>query len=58
VQGAAGLGHQRRDAEFGEHLRGRLHLGGAAHRVPAGAVGDPVHGGDFGRGEFGRDVLP
>ena len=58
MQGAAGPGHQWRHAEFGEHLRGRLHLGGASHRVPAGAVGDPVHGGDFGRGEFGRDVLP
>jgi len=50
VQGAAGVGHQRRYAQFGEHVRGRRHLGGAANRVPAGAVGDPVHDGDVGRG--------
>jgi hypothetical protein len=50
VQGAAGVGHQRRHAQFGEHVRGRRHLGGAANRVPAGAVGDPVNHGDVGRG--------
>ena len=58
MQGAAGAGHQRRYAELGKHLRGRRHLGAAPHRVPAGAVGDPVHGGGVGRGELGRDVLP
>jgi len=57
VQSAAGVGHQGRHAEFGEHVRGRLHLGGPAHRVPAGTVGDPVHGGGVGRGQLGGDVL-
>jgi hypothetical protein len=57
VQGAAGPGHQGRHAEFGEHVRGRLHLRRAAHRVPAGAVRDPVQGGGVGCGQFGRDVL-
>jgi len=57
VQGAAGVGHQRRHAKFDEHVRGRPHLGGPAHRVPAGAVGDPVQGGGVGRGEHGADVL-
>jgi len=50
VQGAAGVGHQGRHAEFGEHVRGRFHLGGAAHCVPPGAAGDPLQGGGIGRG--------
>jgi hypothetical protein len=50
VQGAAGVGHQRRYAQLGEHVRGRRHLGGAASRVPSGAVGDPVDDGGVGRG--------
>ena len=50
VQGAAGAGHQGRHAEFGQHVRGRLHLGGTANRVLAGAVGDPLHGGGVGCG--------
>jgi hypothetical protein len=57
VQGAAGVGHHRPDAEFGEHVRGRLHLGGPAYRVPGGAVEDPVHAARVGRGQFGGDVL-
>jgi hypothetical protein len=57
VQGAAGLGDERTDAEFGEHIGGRLHLGGPAHRVLAGAFGDPLHGSGVGRGQFGGDVL-
>ena len=50
VQGAAGASHQGRHAEFGEHVRGRLHLGAAAYRVLAGTVGNPVYGGGVGRG--------
>ena len=50
MQSAASAGHQGRHSEFGEHVRGRLHLGGSAHRVPAGAVGDPLYGGGIGRG--------
>jgi len=57
VQDAAGVGHHGRHAEFGEHVRGRFHLGGSAHRVPAGAVDDPLHRSGVGRGQFGRDVL-
>jgi hypothetical protein len=57
VQDAAGVRHHRRHAEFGEHIRGRFHLGGAAHRVPAGAVDDPLDRSGVGRGQFGRDVL-
>jgi len=57
VQGAAGVGHQGRHAELGQHGRGRLHLGGAPHRVLAGAVGDPVQGSGVSGGQFGRDVL-
>jgi hypothetical protein len=29
VESAAGVGHHGPDAEFGEHVGGRLHLGGA-----------------------------
>jgi hypothetical protein len=58
VHGLAGAGHEGRDAEFGQHGRGRLHLGGAPQRVLTGTVGDPVDGGGVGRGQFGRDVLP
>ena len=57
MQDAAGVRHHRRHAEFGEHVRGRFHLGGATHRVPAGAVDDPLHRPGVGRGQFGRDVL-
>jgi hypothetical protein len=57
VQDAAGVRHHGRHAEFGEHGRGRFHLSGSAHRVPAGAVDDPLHGPGVGRGQFGRDML-
>jgi hypothetical protein len=57
VYGPAGVGHERRHAEFGQHGRGRLHLGGTPHRVLMGAVGDPVHGGGVCRGQFGGNVL-
>jgi hypothetical protein len=57
VHGAAGLGHHGPHAEFGEHVRGRFHLGGPAHRVPGGAVEDPLHAARVGRGQFGGDVL-
>jgi len=57
VQGAAGVGHHGPHAEFGEHVRGRFHLGGPAHRVPDGAVEDPIHGARVSRGQFGGDVL-
>jgi len=57
MHGAAGGGHQGRHAEFGEHVRGGLHLGGAAHRVLAGAVGDPFQGGGVHGGELDGDVL-
>jgi len=57
VQDAAGVRHHGRHAEFGEHARGRFHLGGAAHRVPAGAVDDPLHRPGVGRGQFSGDVL-
>jgi hypothetical protein len=57
VQSAAGLGRQRLDAEFSEHVRGRFHLGRPAHRVPRGAVHDPVQALRVGRGQFGADVL-
>jgi len=50
MQGAAGAGHQGRHAKFGQHVRGCLHLGGAANRVLAGAIGDPLHGAGVGRG--------
>ncbi len=56
MQGAAGPGHQGRHAEFAEHVRGRRHLRRATHRMPAGAVRDPVQGGGVGGGQFGRDV--
>jgi hypothetical protein len=57
VQGTAGVGHHRLDAEFGEHVRGRFHLGGPAQRVPGGAVNDPVYAARVGRGQLGGDVL-
>jgi hypothetical protein len=57
VQDAAGVGHQRRHAEFGEHVRGCFHLGGPAQGVPGGAVDDPLHAARVGRGQFGGDVL-
>jgi hypothetical protein len=57
VQDAAGVRHHGRHAEFGEHVRGRLHLGGAAYRVPAGAVEDPLHRPGVGRRQFSGDVL-
>ena len=57
MQGAAGVRHQGRHAEFGEHLRGGIHLGGTAHGVPARPVSDPVQDGGIGRGKFGGDVL-
>ena len=50
MQSTAGAGHQGRHSQFGEHVRGRLHLGGPAHCVPAGAVGDPLQSGSIGRG--------
>jgi hypothetical protein len=57
VQDAAGVRHHGRHAKFGEHVRGRLHLGGAADRVPAGAVDDPLHRPGVGRRQLGSDVL-
>jgi hypothetical protein len=57
VQGTAGVGHHGPHAQFGEHGRGRFHLGGPAQRVPGGAVDDPVHHARVGRGQFGGDVL-
>ncbi len=57
MQGAAGVGHQRRHAELGEHVRGRFHLGGSADRVPAGAVDDPLDRRGVRFGQLGRDVL-
>jgi hypothetical protein len=57
VQGAAGVGHHGPHAEFGEHVRGRFHLGGPAHGVPGGAVDDPLHAARVGRGQFGGDML-
>jgi hypothetical protein len=57
MQGPAGVGHHRPDAEFGEHGRGRFHLGGPAQRVPGRAVDDPLHHARVGRGQFGGDVL-
>jgi hypothetical protein len=57
MDGAAGLGDERTHAQFGKHLGGRFHLGGAAHRVPPGAVDDPRHGAGVGRGKLGGDVL-
>jgi hypothetical protein len=42
VQGAAGAGHHGPDAELSEHVSGRFHLGGPAHRVPDGALNDPI----------------
>jgi hypothetical protein len=56
VHGPAGVGHEGRHAEFGQHGRGCLHLGGTPHRVLTGAIDDPVHGGGVGRGQFGGDV--
>ena len=58
MQDAAGVRHHGRHAKFGEHVRGRFHLGGAADRVPAGAVDDPLHRPGIGRRQFGGDVLP
>jgi len=57
VQDAAGVGHHGPDAEFGEHVRGRFHLGRTAQRVPGGAVDDPLHAARVGRGQLGGDVL-
>jgi hypothetical protein len=57
VHGAAGVGHHGRHAQFGEHVGGRLHLGGPAYRVPGGAIDDPPHAARVGRGQFGDDVL-
>ena len=57
MQGAAGVGHHGPHAEFGEHVRGRFHLGGPARGVPGGAVEDPLHAARVGRGQFGGDVL-
>jgi hypothetical protein len=57
VQGAAGVGHHGPDAEFGQHIRGRFHLGGPAQRVPGGPVDDPLHAARVGRGQFGGDML-
>jgi hypothetical protein len=57
VQDAAGVGHQGPHTEFGEHVRGRLHLGGPAQGVPGGAVDDPLHAAGVGRGQFRGDVL-
>jgi hypothetical protein len=54
---AAGVGHHGTDAEFGEHVRGRFHLGGPAQRVPGGAVDDPLHAVRIGRGQFGGDMI-
>ena len=57
MQGPAGVGHHRPHAEFGEHVRGRFHLGGPAHRVPGGAVDDPLYAARVGLGQLGGDVL-
>jgi hypothetical protein len=57
VHGAAGVGHQGRHAEFGEHVGGRLHLRGPAHGVPGGAIHEPGHAARVGLGELGFDVL-
>jgi hypothetical protein len=57
VHRAAGIGHRGRHAEFGEHLRGRLHLGGPAYGVPGGAVHDPRHAARIGLGQLGADML-
>jgi hypothetical protein len=57
VQGPAGVRHGGRHTQVGEHVRGRRHLGGAAHRVPAGAVDDPLDRSGVRRGQLGGDVL-
>jgi len=57
VQDAAGLGHQGPHAEFGQHVRGRLHLVGPAPGVPGGAIDDPLHAARVGRGQFRGDML-
>ena len=57
MQGPDGFGHHRPYAEFGEHVRGRRHLGGAARGVPRGAIDDPLHAARIGLGQFGGDVL-
>jgi hypothetical protein len=57
VPGAAGLGYQGFDAEFGEHVRGRFHLGCSAHGVAHGAVRDALEGARVERAQLGRDVL-
>jgi hypothetical protein len=57
VQGAAGVGHHGPHAKFGQHVRGRFHLGGPAQGVPSGAVDDPLDAARVGRGQFGGDVL-
>ena len=57
VHRTAALRHQRRHAEFGQHVRGRFHLGGAAHGAPAGAAGNPAERGCIDNGQFGGDVL-
>jgi hypothetical protein len=54
---AAGIGHRGRHAEFGEHLRGRLHLGGPAYGVPGGAIRDPRHAARVSLGQLGADML-
>jgi hypothetical protein len=57
MHGAAGVGHHRPHAEFGEHGGGRRHLRGPPPRVPGGAVDDPLHAARVGRSQFGGDVL-
>ena len=57
MQGAAGVGHHRSHAQFGEHVGRGFHLGGPAQRVPGGTVDDPLHAARVGRGQLGGDVL-
>jgi alkanesulfonate monooxygenase SsuD/methylene tetrahydromethanopterin reductase-like flavin-dependent oxidoreductase (luciferase family) len=57
MQGPAGVGHQRRHAEFGQHAGGRFHLGRPAYRVLPGPVNEALDRRGAGRREFGGDVL-
>jgi hypothetical protein len=57
VPGAAGLGYQGLDTEFGEHVRGRFHLGCSADGMAHGAVRDPLQGARVEFAQLGRDVL-
>ena len=57
MQGAAGVGHHGPDTQFGKHVGGRFHLGGPAHRVPDGALDDPLDHARVGAGQFGGNVL-